>query len=287
MTKKNFSFLKNLPLTKIKITIAKIMYRFAKVFYGNKPRIITRNGIKYEVDLSEGIDLSLFFFGSFQQHVINNSLYKLPAEATIVDIGANFGIMSLQFARAADHGVVYSFEPTHYALSKFKRNLELNPDLSGRIRVVNSFVSATTDSKPNIKAFSSWKVDGEKSDDMHPVHWGAAKSAEGVGSVTLDDFCRDNHFTKIDFIKIDVDGHEFEVFKGAGETIRKFRPVVIFEIGLYLLTEKNIEYAFFAGYFSSLHYKLYDAKNAKEVTPGNYMDLIPAMGTIDIIAIPK
>ena len=85
----------NFPLTKIKIGIAKILYFFVSIVYGKKPRIITRNNITYEVDLSEGIDLSLFLFGKFQKHVTNSELLKISKDATIIDVGANFGLMSL------------------------------------------------------------------------------------------------------------------------------------------------------------------------------------------------
>ena len=280
-------FLKTLPLTKIKISIAKVLYRMTALFYGNKPRIIERGSIRYEVDLSEGIDLSLFLFGNFQKHVTHNPYMKLPADAVIIDVGANFGLMSLQFALVAPEGRVYSFEPTHYALAKFRRNLELNPELAKIIHPVNSFVSAETSKSPNIKAFSSWKVDGNKSDDMHPVHLGAAKSAEGVGSVTLDDFCKENNLTRLDFIKIDVDGHEFEVLNGAKETLKRFRPLVIFEIGLYVLAENHIDYSFFDSYFTALHYRLLESTSGKEINAGNFRKFIPVNGTIDVIALPQ
>jgi FkbM family methyltransferase len=286
MTNENSSFLNNLPLTRIKIFIGKILYRMTRVFYGNKPRLIERHGIRYEVDLSEGIDLSLFFFGSFQKHITQNKLFTLPSDAVILDVGANFGIMTLQFAQAAPNGAVYSFEPTHYALSKFRKNLSLNPELSKIVHPVNAFVSATSDKNPNIKAFSSWKVDGEKSDDMHPVHRGAAKSTEGVGSVTLDDFCRENKLAKVDFIKIDVDGHEFEVLKGAKDVLTRFRPKLIFEIGLYLLSENKIDYSFFHDYFKALNYRLLEATSGTELNMENFHKLIPANGTTDVIAIP-
>jgi FkbM family methyltransferase len=281
------SFVDSLPLTKIKISIGKVLYRFVKVIYGNKPRKIQRHGITYEVDLSEGIDLSLFFFGSFQKHITRNKFFKLPADAVILDVGANFGIMTLQFAQAAPQGTVYSFEPTHYALTKFKRNLELNPELAKHIHPINSFVSASTDKNPNIKAFSSWKVDGEKSTDMHPVHQGAAKSTEGVGSMALDDFCTLNNISRVDFIKIDIDGHEFEALKGAKEMITRFRPAIIFEIGLYLLEENKIGYDFFNDYFTSLNYRLLEAMSGTELSMDNYRKLIPANGTTDVIAIPR
>jgi FkbM family methyltransferase len=277
----------NLPLTKIKIFFGKILYRGTRLFYGSQPRIIERKGIKYEVDLSEGIDLSLFLFGNFQKHITHNPLAKLKEDAVILDVGANFGIMTLQFAQATPKGSIYSFEPTHYALGKFKRNLELNPELAKRIHPVNSFVSAVTDKNSTIKAFSSWKVDGGSSHDMHPVHLGEAKSTEGVGAITIDDFCKSNNFQRLDFIKIDVDGHEFEVFKGGVETIGRFRPTIIFEIGLYLLEENKIGYSFFSDYFSKLNYRLLDAIKGIELTPENYRNYIPAKGTIDIIALPR
>ena len=196
--------------------------------------------------------------------------------------------MSLQFAKAAPQGRVIAFEPTHYAISKFKKNLLLNPELAKRIEIVNSFVSAETSKSANIKAFSSWKVSGEKtSEELHPVHLGTSKSAEGVGSVTLDDFCRQPGLKKIDLIKIDTDGHEYEVFLGAKECLAKFRPKIIFEVGKYVMKEKNFDFNFYLNYFSGLNYKLFDAQSGKEINSENHKDLIPELATIDVIAIPR
>lgn len=275
-----------LPITRIKIFIAKILYKTIVPFYGKKPRIIERNGIKFEVDLSEGVDLSLFIFGNFQSHVTQSEYMHIVPNAIVVDIGANFGLMALPFAKAVPQGHVFAFEPTHYALSKLRRNIELNPELKERITIINSFVSTETTSKPDIKAFSSWKVDGEKADIMHPVHQGAAKSTEGVPSITLDDFCTANAIKQLDFIKIDTDGHEYEVFKGAKQAMAKYRPKVIFEIGRYVMKEKGIDFSFYSNYFNELSYKLLDSNTGAQITLDNYLKHIPSKGTIDILAIP-
>jgi len=266
--------------------MAKMLYSFVSLVYGKKPRIITRNGIKFEVDISEGIDLSLFLFGNFQKHVTKSRLLTIPADATIIDVGANFGVMSLQFAQLAPQGKVFAFEPTHYALSKLQRNLELNPELASRITVINSFVSASSVQNANIKAYSSWKVDGERASDMHPEHQGAAKSAEGVGSVSINDFCKNEQLTRLDFIKIDTDGHEYEVLQGAAEALARFRPQIIFEIGIYVMTEKGIDFNFYSNYFSKLNYRLYDSASEAVITLENHKEYIPGKGTIDIIAKP-
>jgi FkbM family methyltransferase len=281
------SFLNRLPLTHIKIFIAQILFRVVTLFFGKKLRVINRNGINYEVDLAEGIDLSLFLFGNFQKHVTNNKFLSLKPDAVIFDVGANVGIMSLQFAQSVPSGSIYSFEPTHYALSKFKRNLELNPALAKNIKVINSFVSAKNSDNADIKAFSSWKVDGANSNNIHPVHRGTAKSTEGVPAITLNNFCEKNQISRLDFIKIDTDGHEFEVMQGAKEAIARYRPKIIFEIGIYVMEEKNISFQFYSDYFNALNYKLLDAKSGSLITTDNYLEFIPARGTIDILALPN
>jgi len=274
------------PITKIYIGIAKVLYFLVTIFYGKKPRIIVRNNITYEVDLSEGINLSLFLFGSFQKHITNSKLLNIPKDAVIIDVGANFGLMSLPFVQIARDGKVYSFEPTHYALEKLKRNLALNPILANHIEVINSFVSAKSSDNAGIKAFSSWKVNSEKAEIMHPVHKGGAKSADGVSSITLNDFCKKANLERLDFIKIDTDGHEYEVLLGAEEAIAKYRPQIIFEIGLYVMKEKGIDFSFYSNYFGKLDYRLYDSASQVMITLENHKKYIPAKATIDIIAIP-
>lgn len=276
----------NFPITKILIGCAKILYFFVTLFYGKKTRIIVRNKITYEVDLSEGINLSLFVFGSFQKHVVKSKLLSIPKDGVIIDVGANFGLMTLPFAQLAPQGKVYSFEPTHYALEKLKRNISLNPELASRITVINSFVSATSGENANIKAFSSWKVNNEKAEVMHPTHLGAAKPTDGVGSITLNDFCRKENISRLDFIKIDTDGHEYEVLKGAEEVIAKYRPDIIFELGLYVMTERGIDFSFYGNYFKKLNYRLYDEASKSLITLENYKKYIPARATIDVIAKP-
>jgi len=276
-----------LPITRIKIFGAKILYKLTTLFVGKEKRVIERGGVKYEVDLAEGIELSLFLFGKFQSHITNNSFLKIKEDFTIIDIGANVGLMTMQFAHLVPKGAVYSFEPTFYALERLKRNLELNPELAKRVTVINSFVSERSDANPDIVAYSSWKVNGERGDSDHPVHLGTPKNSEGVPSISLNDFVEKQGIQKIDFIKIDTDGHEYEVFKGADKAIAKYKPVIIFEIGLYVMDEKKIAFDFYYNYFQKLNYRLVDTKTEKEVDMTNYTKYIPKNGSTDLIALPK
>ena len=281
------SILANLPLTQIKIQIAKVLYFFVTLFTGKKRRIIERNGITYEVDIQEGLDLSLFLFGNFQKHVSENKLISLPENATILDVGANFGLMTLSYAKLYPKGKIYSFEPTHYALEKLNRNIELNPELASRITVTNSFISDQENNNPDIKAYSSWKVDGSKEADKHDTHGGTAKSTDGVGSITLDAFCKQHDISKIDFIKIDTDGHELNILKGSKDIVNQHKPSIIFEIGMYLLDEHSIPFSDYADFFESINCTMYHSVSGIVINRENYASHVPQRGTIDIIAIPK
>lgn len=254
---------------------------------GKEKRIIKRNGILYEVDLAEGIDLSLFLFGNFQKHVIKNQFFSLSKDSIIFDIGANVGTTTLPYAKSVPNGIVYAFEPTHYALTKLNKNLNLNPDLKKRIKVINMFASKKTEIKPKIKAFASWKVDSSRNADIHPIHWGSAKSTNGVKSTTLDEFFSENKIRRLDLIKIDTDGHEPEVLEGAKNIITKFRPTIIFEACEYPLIEKELTSRFYLDLFQKLHYSLFNSQNRDKITMKNYKSLIPLLGGIDIVGVPS
>ncbi|HEX4963663.1 MAG TPA: FkbM family methyltransferase [Thermoanaerobaculia bacterium] len=278
--------LNRLPLTRIKIGIARLLYRGLPPGYRRQKRRIRRGGIHYEVDLSEGIDLSLFLFGGFQQHVTRTPFAVIPDDAVILDVGANAGVMALQFAKLAPRGHVYACEPTHYAFARLQTNLRLNPDLAARITAVQTFVSADSGDQPTAHIFASWKVDGTRSADQHPVHLGTPVSAAGVGAVTLDGLVASYGLSRVDLVKIDTDGHELSVLQGALRTLERFRPVVIFEVGLYVMEERGIGFAHYEEVFRPLGYRIVDSKTGREITAANHGRLIPARGTLDALALP-
>jgi FkbM family methyltransferase len=277
--------LHRVPLTRLKLFIARILYGILHRILREDVHRIQRKDVSYEVDLSEGIDLSLYLFGNFQNYITSNKFFSVPKTAVILDIGANVGSMALRFAQLASQGHVYAFEPTRYAFAKLMRNLSLNPELARRITPVQVFVSDQASPNPRINAYSSWKVDGS-AEKKHPLHGGAVKSAESVSATTVDEFCLKNRIQNVDLIKIDTDGHEFHVLRGARETLGQHRPHVIFEIGLYLLRERGITFDQYYDFLSSFGYRLYTSKTCREITRENFETRIPWRYAIDIVAIP-
>jgi len=274
-----------LKITKIKMQLAKILYHVLRLFFRSDKQVVCRHGINFELYLNEGIDLHTFVFGGFQKHVYHNKLIKIAPDNVIFDVGGNVGIMSLFFAKQASKGHVHSFEPTYYAIEKFKRNLQLNPELYKRITLKQSFVSSESSLKSDLVAYSSWPV-VQTEEITHSIHCGVAKNTENVPCTSLDDYAAREGINKVDLIKIDTDGHELNVLKGAKQILKNFRPKIIFEIGIYIMEEYNILFKDYDELFQKHHYALYTVKG-KKIDEKNYHVYIPKFGTIDVLALPK
>jgi hypothetical protein len=74
--------------------------------------------------------------------------------------------------------------------------------------------------------------------------------AVSVRLQTLDYYCKKNAIDKIDFIKIDVEGHEYKTLAGGMKTIEKLMPTMLVEMSPGTLSTKALEE------FSKLGYKV-------------------------------
>ena len=129
--------------TVTKIKFAKIIFYLISFFGIKQRRISQRNLIKWNLDLSEAIDLSIFLTGSFQGNIVK-SITKLiikkklySKKINIIDIGSNIGDKSLSLCKnlidkKINNFKIFSIEPTEYAFQKQTENLKLNPLLKNK-----------------------------------------------------------------------------------------------------------------------------------------------------------
>lgn len=133
---------------------------------------------------------------------------------TIIDAGANIGLISIISARlAGENGTILAIEPNPVIFAYMIKNIKINNLLN--IRTVCAALGAHE---------SSAFIDDDSYDDCR-----VSISSQGtikVPIVTLDLLTRD--FEKIALIKIDVEGFEKFVLNGAPETIQK-TSCIIFE----------------------------------------------------------
>ena len=201
----------------------------------------SRRGIRWRLDLDEGIDLALYL--NAYQRVPPRVLdaWVRPA-SLVVDVGANVGAMSLQLAQSVGpEARVVSVEPTDFAFSKLLANAALNPALEARIVAVQAAMSDAAACPPAAQFYSRWPLDGDAS-GRHDLHEGRFEAASGARFVALDALLDELRAAgrirgPVGFMKLDVDGYELTVLKGAARTLSHDRPPILIEIAPHVQDE--------------------------------------------------
>lgn len=192
-------------------------------------QICTRAGVKYHCDLDELIDRSIFMYGAWESETVSWIRQNVFNGSFVVEVGANVGAHTLQIAKhVGDSGHVHAFEPTLYAFEKLKLNLRLNPDLKKRVTLHPNIVADSNMVIDGKRIISSWSFSGPKDLDKSLV-------LPECQSTTIDSFA----FDKVDIIKIDVDGYDYKVLRGARETIARFTPLIFIELCKYSLSSQG------------------------------------------------
>lgn len=184
-----------------------------------RDRIVQRDfgGYRAELHLGENMELASYL-GEFEPDM-RQAIDDLTRPGMVVlDIGANVGMHALRFAaRVGETGHVYAFEATDFAFRKLTRNAALNPDV--HLEPIQFALSNEPASNVEVDFRSSWRTDGSRADH----------DTTRVDFVRLDDWVEKHALTKLDIIKIDVDGYEGPVIQGAAQTLAKFQPLIMIE----------------------------------------------------------
>lgn len=246
-----------------------------------------RSAIRWRLDLREGIDFSIYLLGSFEPATVRAYRDLVRPGDTVLDIGANIGAHTLPLARLVGaRGRVVAFEPTRFAAGKLAANVALNPELAARIclhRVM--LVGAGTDALPEA-LYSSWPLfaDGE----LHPGHRGRLMDTAGARAATLDELTREMALAEIHLIKLDVDGHELPVLRGAHESLRKFRPRIVLELAPYLHAEQGHSFDDLVGLLTGAGYRLCRIADRTPLPedPVRLRAMVPDGRSINALAVP-
>jgi methyltransferase FkbM-like protein len=162
-----------------------------------------------------------------------------------IDVGANCGFISMVIALAVGPtGKVLSFEADSSYFDVLRRNVRLNG------------------------------LDGV----CEPFHAFVGQTSSGDGRVSVDDVVRRRGLTRVDAMKVDVDGPDLEVLRGAKETLQRFRPLVVVEMS----EKQDAIYRFLK---DEVGYTTLVDQSGEGVVPGQWpLNLIASDGAI---VIPK
>lgn len=272
--------------TKLKILAAGCMQKTINLFYKDVSNIHSvKNGIHWNLDLQEGIDFAIFIFGCFEKETTNALSRMIKKGDVVIDIGANIGAHTLHMAKSVgDKGKVFAIEPTNYAFNKLKNNIMLNPLISNRIIPRQLLLVSEHNKNDKVSGiYSSWPLVG--TNNRHRVHCGVEMSISNAKKNTLDNVIVENRISKIDIIKLDVDGNELDILIGGQNSITKFRPIFVMELGPDQY-EKNSNFDKVVQLMVSMGYEFYSLNESVKYPNDSILlrKLIPKMGSINVIA---
>jgi FkbM family methyltransferase len=187
-----------------------------------RPVVTFPGGFRLRLDLRESLQRD-FYFGLYDRHELRLVADRLDTGGDFVDVGAHVGMYALRAAVAlGTRGRVLAFEPNPAARAQLEENVALNE--RGNI-VVRSTAAAASPGRATLHvpatadpSFSS--LEGGRFAEGAPLE---------IETETIDDVVAQTGLRPA-VIKIDVEGGELDVLRGARRTIAEHRPAVLVEV---------------------------------------------------------
>ena len=156
---------------------------------------------------------SIAFFENYFLKVNNpNKKFEIKKNDIVIDIGAHIGYFTTYAANNANNGTVYSIEPYKESFEILKKNLELNSLTN--VKLFHGAISKVTE---QITLYI------DRNNEIGNCIFKTDKTTESekVDSFSLKDFIKNNKIEKIDFLKIDCEGAEFEIILNFDKELMK------------------------------------------------------------------
>ncbi len=184
----------------------------SKTFHGYKLRLPTR----YLNYFSSDYETSNFLF-------IKNNIKKGDV---ILDIGAHLGLFACYAAKVINsEGKIYAFEPAPSTNALLQKTISINK--------MNNVIEGRSEAmglKSGKCVFYVSRLKGDNTNSL--VEYVSDRNLTGieVPVSTIDDFVKSKELKQVNFIKIDVEGAEFDTLRGGENTFKNLRPTCILAI---------------------------------------------------------
>ena len=189
---------------------------------------------------------------SGEDWVISNVVAKACEGVTnpvVFDVGANVGDYSLLVRRHSPSAFIYAFEPSERVYRQLAQNLSARGDVRAK-----SYNIGFSDAEKDVELYS-YSIEGQEISLLASlvrrlptqVLETRVSSSERIQTKTIDGFCSTNAIERIDFLKLDVEGHELAILRGASQYLASGAITMIqFEFGPANIYSRTYFYDFWA-----------------------------------------
>ncbi|MCS7287387.1 MAG: FkbM family methyltransferase [Anaerolineae bacterium] len=170
------------------------------------------------------VDYNIYCLGLYEAPLARFFIRSLRPDAWVLDIGAYIGQYTLLAAKYALYGQVIAFEPHPESFARLQAHVARN-----HLSNVLAFQEAVGEGKGMLPLVLS----GQASDSaLCPQSQAGMRSADAieVKVTSLDEFVQEQGLPRVDLVKIDVEGAEGKVLRGAERILKEFCPLLIVEI---------------------------------------------------------
>jgi FkbM family methyltransferase len=182
---------------------------------------VRRQGVRLRLDLRDNLQAVLYYAGRYEPATARFLAAELRAGDVFLDVGANIGVHTLGAAlrmRDLSSGRIIAFEPADDALAKLEQAAERN----GLADLIETVQAALGDSTRDAVLRADSRYDAADTGVRSLA--GDGEVVQQVAVVRLDDWSRANDLTRLDVVKLDVEGSELAVLRGAAHTMTRLRP---------------------------------------------------------------
>lgn len=268
---------------KKQIRFLKRLYRF-----GSKPffKKITINSTQFYIQLwplkNACVDETIALTGVWEKTVSEQLTRYIKPGNTFVDIGANVGYHSLFVASLLNGtGSVHAFEPIPHLCKQINSSIKKNVFSN-----VHIYQIGLGEKDLEIPLYiRDENMGGSSIFEFPELNLVKPSSTTEINIKSLDEVIKEE--PKIDLIKIDVEGYEFEVLRGARKTLKKYHPVIFLEFSpIFYKSDYKSKATEFVSYLKDFGYVFLDM-NGQNLNLDSWLAQITNPGQIDIICVHK
>jgi FkbM family methyltransferase len=257
----------------------------------NPVSLIVKDGNVFNLSRHNNVESRVFSPEGFEKHLCFLFSRIVGDGYNVIDVGANCGLHTVGFAKSAGmDGKVWAFEPVLYSFEKLQLNLAIN-GLSNTVCVNAALGENKSTVKMNVAKPDSYYLGNSsivKNEKFDSLDASGELDLVEVEMLTMDEYFSTQEIDRLDFIKIDVEGYEINVLRGATKTLEKFKPVIVMEYSQSRLTHLGIDESEFSGILNQ--YTCYEIIGSRYRSE-NYA-LVPygfdrKMSFADLLCVPK